>query len=70
MSLVTSLPGSLRAKQVSTNPNFAAVIVEMALQDRIKLKPFVERRPMSSINQTFEDLHEGRASRRVILVPE
>ena len=51
-------------------PEHYPAIVEMALQDRIKLKPFVERRPMSSINQTFEDLHEGRASRRVILVPE
>jgi 6-hydroxycyclohex-1-ene-1-carbonyl-CoA dehydrogenase len=51
-------------------PEHYPAIVEMALTDRIKLRPFVELRPMSSINQTFEDLHEGRASRRVILVPE
>ena len=50
-------------------PEHYPAIVEMALAGRIKLRPFVERRPMSEINQTFDDLHAGRVSRRVILVP-
>ena len=29
MSLVTSMPGHLRAKQTSVNPNFAAAVVQM-----------------------------------------
>jgi len=51
-------------------PEHYPAIVDLVLSDRVKLKPFIERRSMSSINQTFEDLHERRTSRRVILVPE
>lgn len=52
------------------SPEHYPAIVEMALHNRIRLKPFVERRPLSGINQTFEDLRAGSVSRRVILVPE
>ena len=51
-------------------PEHYPAIVDLVLSDRVKLKPFVERRPLSTINETFEDLHERRISRRVILVPE
>jgi 6-hydroxycyclohex-1-ene-1-carbonyl-CoA dehydrogenase len=51
-------------------PEHYPAIVELALRGRIQLKPFIECRPLSSINQTFEDLHERRTSSRVILVPE
>jgi len=51
-------------------PEHYPAIVDLVLSDRVKLKPFIERRSMSTINQTFEDLHERRVSRRVVLVPE
>lgn len=51
-------------------PEHYPAIVDLVLSDRVKLKPFIELRSLSSINQTFEDLHERRISRRVILVPE
>ncbi len=51
-------------------PEHYPAIVDLVLSDRVKLKPFIERRSLTSINQTFEDLHERRISRRVILVPE
>ena len=51
-------------------PEHYPSIVDLVLSDRVKLKPFIEQRSMSSINQTFEDLHARRISRRVILVPE
>jgi len=51
-------------------PEHYPAIVDLALSGRVQLKPFIECRPLSSINQTFEDLHERRTSRRVILVPE
>jgi 6-hydroxycyclohex-1-ene-1-carbonyl-CoA dehydrogenase len=51
-------------------PEHYPAIVDLVLSGAIKLKPFVERRSMSTINQTFEDLHERRISRRVVLVPE
>lgn len=51
-------------------PEHYPAIVDLVLSGRVKLKPFIERRPLSTINDTFEDLRERRISRRVILVPE
>ena len=45
-------------------------IVDLVLAGKIALEPFVEQRPLSSINEVFEEIHHGRAARRVILVPE
>jgi D-arabinose 1-dehydrogenase-like Zn-dependent alcohol dehydrogenase len=36
----------------------------------VALAPFVERRPLDSVNETLTDLHQGKISGRVILVPE
>ena len=44
--------------------------LDLVLSSRVVLEPFVEQRPLSTINETFADLHEHRVSRRVILVPE
>ena len=33
------------------------------------MKPFVEQQPLGDINQIFNDVHEGKYIRRVILVP-
>jgi len=51
-------------------PEHYPAIVDLVLAGRIRLEPFVEVRGLSTINETFEDIHERRASRRVILVPE
>jgi 6-hydroxycyclohex-1-ene-1-carbonyl-CoA dehydrogenase len=51
-------------------PEHYPAIVELVLAGKVALKPFVERRPLSSINETFADVHERRVSRRVILIPE
>jgi 6-hydroxycyclohex-1-ene-1-carbonyl-CoA dehydrogenase len=51
-------------------PEHYPAIVDLVLSGKIALKPFVERRPLSTINQTFEDMHEGRINRRVILIPD
>ena len=50
-------------------PEHYPAIVELVLAGRVALAPFVEQRPLSSINQTFADLHAGRAPRRIVLVP-
>ena len=36
----------------------------------VALEPFVETRPLSAINETFEELHAGKLTRRPILIPE
>jgi 6-hydroxycyclohex-1-ene-1-carbonyl-CoA dehydrogenase len=50
-------------------PEHYPAIVELVLSGAVQVKPFVEHRPLSSINQTFADLHEHKVSRRVVLVP-
>jgi 6-hydroxycyclohex-1-ene-1-carbonyl-CoA dehydrogenase len=51
-------------------PEHYPAIVDLVLSGKVALKPFVEKRPLSAINQTFEDMHAGKVSRRVILVPD
>ena len=51
-------------------PEHYPAIVDLVLSGKVALEPFVEERPMSEINQTFEDVHARRTSRRVILIPE
>lgn len=51
-------------------PEHYPAIVELVLAGKIAVRPFVERRPMSSVNQTFADLHAHRVLKRVVLIPE
>jgi 6-hydroxycyclohex-1-ene-1-carbonyl-CoA dehydrogenase len=51
-------------------PELYPEILPLVLSGRVALAPFIERRPLSAINATFEDLHARRVSRRVVLVPE
>ena len=50
-------------------PEHYPAVVDLALSGRVALLPFLERRPMSSINETFADLKAHRVSRRVVLSP-
>lgn len=45
-------------------------VLEMCLDGRIQLGPFVETRPMSRIAETFEQAHHGKLMKRVILTPD
>lgn len=51
-------------------PEHYPAVVELALSGRVALAPFVEKRPLATINETFTALHEGGGGRRVILIPE
>jgi 6-hydroxycyclohex-1-ene-1-carbonyl-CoA dehydrogenase len=51
-------------------PERYPAILELVLAGRVRLEPFIERRPLASINQTFREIHERRTARRVVLVPE
>ncbi|MEI6666838.1 MAG: 6-hydroxycyclohex-1-ene-1-carbonyl-CoA dehydrogenase [Acidobacteriota bacterium] len=50
-------------------PELYPEVVELVLSGRVALEPFVERRPLSSINDVFAEMHAGGAQRRIILVP-
>jgi 6-hydroxycyclohex-1-ene-1-carbonyl-CoA dehydrogenase len=51
-------------------PEHYPAVLELCLQGRVALTPFVEKRPLHTINQTFEDLAAHRVPRRVVLIPE
>ena len=51
-------------------PELYPAVLELVLSGKVQVLPFVERRPLSSINATFADVHERRVARRVILIPE
>jgi 6-hydroxycyclohex-1-ene-1-carbonyl-CoA dehydrogenase len=51
-------------------PELYPPIVDLVLSGKVVLDPFVEHRPLASINDTFADIHAGRTARRVILTPE
>jgi 6-hydroxycyclohex-1-ene-1-carbonyl-CoA dehydrogenase len=51
-------------------PEHYPAVVELVLAGAVQVPPFVERRPLETINETFADIHAHRVARRVILVPE
>ncbi len=51
-------------------PQHYPAVLDLVLSGRVALAPFLEARPLSSINQTFADLHAHRVSRRVVLLPD
>ncbi len=51
-------------------PEHYPAVVDLALSGDVQLEPFVERRPLASINETFAAVHAHEVSRRVILIPE
>ena len=51
-------------------PELYPAVVDLALAGRIALEPFVDRRPLSSINEVFTELHHGSARGRIALIPE
>ena len=44
--------------------------LELVLEGKVKLAPFVERAPLDRINEIFEEVHAGAKVRRQILVPD
>ncbi len=51
-------------------PKYYKNVLQMVLDDRIKLEPFVEVRPMSRIEESFEESHAGKLMKRVVLIPD
>ena len=51
-------------------PEHFPAVLDLVLAGKVALAPFVEHRPLSTINETFEDLKAHRVAKRVVLVPE
>lgn len=51
-------------------PEYYPIVLDMVLKGRIKLDAFVETRPMSTIVETFEEVHAKAPARRIVLTPD
>jgi len=51
-------------------PGYYPEVLELVLNGRIKIEPFVEVRPMSGIAQALEEAHSGRLLKRLVLTPD
>ena len=51
-------------------PEYFPAVLDLVLAGKVTLGPFVEHRPLSSINETFEDIRDHKVAKRVVLVPE
>ena len=50
-------------------PGHYPAALDLVLDDRVRLGPFIEKRPLDEINAVFEAVHRGDFKRRAILVP-
>ena len=51
-------------------PELYPAALELVMAGRVKVGQFVEKHPLSEINQVFEAAHAGTLKRRAVLVPE
>jgi 6-hydroxycyclohex-1-ene-1-carbonyl-CoA dehydrogenase len=51
-------------------PKYYPKALEMILNKKIEIEPFVETRPMSTIQDTFEEAHGGKLMKRIVLTPD
>ncbi len=52
-------------------PEYYPIVLDMVLNKKIKIDPFVEVRPMSTIAATFDEIHKaGSPAKRVVLKPD
>ncbi len=51
-------------------PKYYPEVLKMVLAKKIQIEPFIETRPMSQIQQAFEDAHKGLLEKRIVLTPD
>jgi len=51
-------------------PKYYSEVLQMVLDDKIKIEPFVELRPMSKIEESFKESHAGKLMKRLVLTPD
>ncbi len=50
-------------------PELYPPALDLVLQGKVKVAPFVEQHPLSEINSVFEAAHHGELKRRAVLIP-
>ena len=51
-------------------PEYYPAALDLVLQGKVQIAPFVEKRPLSTINDVFEAVHRHDIRKRVVLVPD
>jgi 6-hydroxycyclohex-1-ene-1-carbonyl-CoA dehydrogenase len=51
-------------------PKYYPEVLKLVLDKKIQIEPFVEIRPMSQIQQAFEEAHKGGLMKRIVLTPD
>jgi 6-hydroxycyclohex-1-ene-1-carbonyl-CoA dehydrogenase len=51
-------------------PQYYPEVLKMVLDKKIQIEPFIETRPMSQIQQAFDDVHKGGLDQRIVLIPD
>ncbi len=51
-------------------PKYYPEVLDLVLKGKIEVESFIETRPMSQIQQAFEQAHKGGLTKRIILTPD
>jgi 6-hydroxycyclohex-1-ene-1-carbonyl-CoA dehydrogenase len=51
-------------------PEYYPAALDLVLEGKVQIAPFVEQRPLAQINAVFEAVHHHEIRKRVVLVPE
>ena len=51
-------------------PKYYPEVLNMVLSGKVKIEPFVETRPMSTIQKAFEEAHSTSLMKRIVLTPD
>jgi len=51
-------------------PELYPDVLDLVLQDRVSIEPFVEEHPMKSINEVFDKLRRHEMKKRPVLIPD
>jgi 6-hydroxycyclohex-1-ene-1-carbonyl-CoA dehydrogenase len=52
-------------------PEYYPIVLDMVVNKKIDIAPFVETRPMSQIQSVYEEVHKaGSPAKRIVLTPD
>ncbi|MGD9117802.1 MAG: 6-hydroxycyclohex-1-ene-1-carbonyl-CoA dehydrogenase [Dehalococcoidia bacterium] len=51
-------------------PKYYPEVLKLVMEGKIQIEPFVETRPMSTIEKAYEEAHKGGLTKRIVLTPD
>ncbi len=51
-------------------PKYYPEVLKLVQEKKVEIEPFIETRPMSQIQQAFDDVHKGGLDKRIVLIPD